>query len=528
MTHIVYFLLLLFCTSINMIHGMDFEELTRLQENYPNVGPLSQQLLAETFPPKPATRPLIKTEPSDECSNTLSNALSNHLSSSSSSILEQSLPRALTRALTRKRKLAQKQSENGQRPRTDTPEQRSILPSLALMINTQSSSGTELPIPSDVEHGTLQPSSKQPLRKKRKVNKEDVPDNAYFTITCKHCFSEKKFYTTHKNNLIYSFNNHVKKKHSNITEEQTQIYIEKHLQEPELRVKFSIPCPESECKHIVCSSEKNKLRTILSRHIPTIHPGNKNNYSIESVAKYIENNYTKKFISTKQKLKKRKINQKDVPDNACFTITCDNCPHKPQFKASHQSNLTRSFKKHLKNKHSNITEKQIEIYIEKNLQKPELSLQSSVHCPEPECKHIACTRSQFNLKINLLNHIFKRHPYKKINYSKESVTAYVEKHVKNSYTKESVTAYVEKHVKNSYTKKFISTQKNLNPPDNAYFTITCSFCSDKQQFLSPCESSLVYYLKNHLNQKHPNMTGKETEIYIKKYLHKLELSVSRI
>jgi len=415
--HIIYFLLLLFCTSTNMIHSMHSEELTRLQKNYSNAEPLSQQLLAKIFPPKPAAQQLIKTEPSDgKYSNTLSNTLSNHLSSNSSSILQQSLPRALTRALTRKRKLAQEQSENGQRQKIDIAEQQSILPSLALMINTQSLSETESLISSDVECSTLQPSLRQPPRKKRKVNKKDIPDNACFTITCNRCFPEEQLYTPCKSHLICNFKKHLKNKHPNITEEQTKIYITKHLQKPERLVIFSVHCPESECKHIThAGRNKGGLKINLFIHISAIHPENKDNYSRESVAKHIKDNCKMKFVSAKKKLK-----------NTNFAIICPFCSDKQQLQALLKYNLISNFKRHLKKKHPDITEKQAQIYIGKHLQEPELRTKFSIQCPEFECEHIIRSIEKNKLKTRLFEHVSTQHSKNNDSHSKESISTYVD------------------------------------------------------------------------------------------------------
>jgi len=417
MIHIVYFLLLLFCTLTNMIHSMHSEELTRPRKNYSNIGSLSQQLLAENFPPKPAAQPLIKTEPDGKYSNTLSNALSNHLSSSSSSSTWQ----LLAQTTTRKRKLAQEQSKNGQRQRIDIAKQQSILPSLALMINTQSLSETELLIPSDVEYSTLQPSLRQPPRKKIKINQKNFPDNAYFTITCDHCPNKLQFQTLRRGDLINSFKRHSKNKHQNITEEQTKNYIEKRLQESEQLVEFSIDCPEPECKHIAHNVKKFDLKTNLFNHISKKHAYKKINYPIKSVAVYVEDNWEQMLVPTQKQLK-----------NTNFAIICSFCSNKSMFQTLLKHNLINHFKSHLKRKHPNITEKQTKIYIKKHLQEPKLRIRFSVHCPKPECKHIVHNVTKFDLKRNLSIHISTQHPGNKGNYSIESLATYVEDNCKQT------------------------------------------------------------------------------------------------
>jgi len=104
----------------------------------------------------------------------------------------------------------------------------------------------------------------------------------------------------------------LKKKHPDITEEQTQIYIEKHLQEPELRTNFSIQCPESECQGTLCCSRKDNLKPRLFTHISTEHSENKDNHSKKSIATYVNNNYKQTVVSAGEQLntkKKRKTNK---------------------------------------------------------------------------------------------------------------------------------------------------------------------------------------------------------------------------
>jgi len=370
--HIGYFSLLLFCISTNMIRCMHLEELTRPQTDGSNrERSLSSELLAIISPPKTSPPP-IKTR----AFNLQWQSAINHLSPSSSSTAQQYSPQTLTR----KRKLTQEQSENRQIRRTDMPEQGSIPPSLELMvseINAQSTklSKTKSPIPSDGEDSTVfdrefddqealiseQPSSKQPPRKKRGVNKEDIP-----------------------------------------------------VKEPEQLVQFSVNCPEPKCQDILGCLRERDLKMKLFTHILKKHSENKNNYSIKSLATHVKENCKKELVSAQEQLK-----------NIHFTIACHHCPLKPQLQNSLRSNLITKFKRHLENCHSSMTEEQKKTYIEENLQKPELPVQFSINCPESKCKHITRVLCRSNLKKNLFKHISARHPKNGDNYSKEFLVTYV-------------------------------------------------------------------------------------------------------
>jgi len=211
--------------------------------------------------------------------------------------------------------------------------------------------------------------------------------------------------------------------------EQRKIYIEEHLQEPKLRIRFSVHCPESECKHIAHNITKFDLKKNLSIHISTQHPGNKGNYSIKSLATYVEDNCKQTLIPTQEQLKNTKKRKLDVPDNAYFTITCDHCSRKPQFQTLLKHNLIYNFKRHVKKEHPNIIEKQTKIYIKEHLQKPERLVRFSIHCPESECKYIANTGLKSNLKISLSRHISRKHPENKDNYSIKSLATYVTENI---------------------------------------------------------------------------------------------------
>jgi len=104
----------------------------------------------------------------------------------------------------------------------------------------------------------------------------------------------------------------LKIKHPDITEEQTKNYIKQNLQEPEQLVKFSVHCPELECKQILHAHQMSNLKINLSNHISTQHQENKNNHSKESVETYVEGNCNQRLVSAQEQLnttKKRKTNK---------------------------------------------------------------------------------------------------------------------------------------------------------------------------------------------------------------------------
>jgi len=280
-----------------------------------------------------------------------------------------------------------------------------------------------------------QSSSKQRPRKKRKINQKDIPDNAYFIINCIHCSPRLQFKTHLKHNLINSFKKHVEKKHQNITVKQTEIYIKEHLQKPEQFVKFSVHCPKCEC--ILHSIEISNLKKNLFSHIleNNKHQSQRKNYSKESLTTYLENNYQQTIVPAQERLKntqKRKRTRLDVPDNAYFTIDCPICPEQRQFKNHLKSSTIRNFKGHLKNRHPDISEEQTQTYINQHLQEPEQLVKFSVHCPESECQDtLHCSRKE-NLKSKLSTHVSKQHSENKGNHSKESLTIYVEDNYKQT------------------------------------------------------------------------------------------------
>ncbi len=124
------------------------------------------------------------------------------------------------------------------------------------------------------------------------------------------CPDQRQFQSLRKPNLINNFKRHLEKEHPNVTDEQTNVYIEKNLQKPELLVKFSIDCPKSECKHITHSVQKSHLRRNLCIHISSQH--SENNYPKEFLTIYLKNNYA--FVSVKKQLKNTKRKRTDITE----------------------------------------------------------------------------------------------------------------------------------------------------------------------------------------------------------------------
>jgi len=280
--------------------------------------------------------------------------------------------------------------------------------------------------------------SKQRPRKKRKINKEYVPDNVYFTIDCCYCSSKQQFKAQFKRDLTRNFKRHLNSKHPDITKEETKTYIDQHLQKPEHLVKFLISCLEPRCQEILHSHRKFYLKRYLFRHISDQHPKNKNDYSRESVATYVDNNCAKEWVSSDKQLKnlkKRKVSKKDIFGNTYFTIICIHCFFTKQFKSSFKRNLIDSFTEHLNNQHPNITKEETKIYIDQYLQKPELLVKLSIHCPESECQATFHGFRKLDLKISLFYHVLKnkKHQNKKQDYSKESLAMHVDNNCKQIF-----------------------------------------------------------------------------------------------
>jgi len=483
-------------------------------------------------------------------------------------------------ALQRANSLSRQQIGCSQEPSTESLETVPQQPARQnpLIIVLPSSKKTNSPIESDDGYSTVSDQEfddqealipKQPPRKKRKIYQKDVPDNAYFTITCSFCSHKPQLHALRKPDLISNFKRHSKNKHSNITDQETEIYINEHLQKTKLLVKFSVHCPELECKHTLHAHQMSNLKRNLFTHVSRKHPKNKHNYSKKLLTTYLENNYeqtlvpaqeqlknTKKTVITKQQStrqsplvvvlqspkkrsapipsddedsavsdqesdeeetltskqpprKKRKVYQKDVPDNAYFVINCIHCSPRKRFRTLRKSELSRNFENHLKTEHPNIIENQRKIYIREHLQEPEQRLHFSVFCPEPGCKHIARNFRISDLKITLFHHVLKSKNHQNKN-------------------KDHLKKFLATYVKQNCVETFVSTQKQ-SVPDNAYFTLICYHCSLKQQFKTIRKDHLISDFKDHLKKKHTNISEEQAKFYIDKHLQepeqRLQLSV---
>jgi len=391
-----------------MTHGAYSVKAVKLQaglEENKIAGPsLASALLAIVSPRKSAAQSPIKTKSSIASDTNIFNLQGQSTSSSSNSW------QSFSPTTKEKRKLTEKQPLKAKKRRT-----------------------TESLIPSDDEGSTIFDqefddqeafTSKQPPRKKRRVNKKYVPDSSHFTINCIHCSFRKQFQALSKSYLINNFKRHLKSKHSSIDDKKTEIYIEEYLQEPELFAQFSVHCPESECKDTLHSFRKHGLKLKLFTHISTKHQKNKNNYSKEFLAAHVKNNYKQTLVPAEKQLKNRK--KVNDPNNAYFTIACPVCPEQQRLRAFRKSNIIHNFKRHLENKHSSTTEEQTKNYIKEHLQEPKQFVNFSVHCPEPKCKYIAHAVHRSNLKTRLSKHISSEHQENKDNHSVQSIKTYVE------------------------------------------------------------------------------------------------------
>ena len=134
--------------------------------------------------------------------------------------------------------------------------------------------------------------------------------------------------------------------------------------------------------------------------------------------------------------KKRKINTKDIPNDARFTIICIYCYSKPKFRSINKDYLTSNFQQHSRKTHKNIAEDEINNYINEHLKEPKRLLKFSVNCPLPTCNHTAHTKKNYNLKENLWYHVLKakEHRHEPRTWSKESLADYIEQ----NYTSELV------------------------------------------------------------------------------------------
>jgi len=157
--------------------------------------------------------------------------------------------------------------------------------------------------------------------KKELVSAKKQLSDIHFTIICSFCPREPEFRNQVRHGLISSFKKHLKK-HPDITEEQTKIYIEKHLKKPKQPVEFSIRCPE--CGHTVYNCKRDELNRNLSRHISKTHPQNKDNYPKQLIAKHVKENLEQTPVPAKKKLKNTK--KRKIPKSSNLSISSSSTP----------------------------------------------------------------------------------------------------------------------------------------------------------------------------------------------------------
>ncbi len=146
------------------------------------------------------------------------------------------------------------------------------------------------------DQGTLTP--KQPPRKKRRVSEDNAPDDAHFTIICIYCSPKQKFRSINKDYLITTFQEHSRTQHKNIPEYKIKTYRKNNLQKARQIFKFSVNCPVPTCNHTADTKNKPNLKENLWYHVlkSQAHQNEKNNHSKESLAKYVNQNYTSELV----------------------------------------------------------------------------------------------------------------------------------------------------------------------------------------------------------------------------------------
>ncbi len=273
---------------------------------------------------------------------------------------------------------------------------------------------TKSPIPSDNEDNTVFDrefdnqetliSEQTPRRKKRKINKNDVPDADFIANYYDEGdfmgptqpvpnFDTKEFFNPE--NMLNPFKN-------TDVFQQTSDPSSQQIEEPK-NTNYHSQQPPTE-------SSETTLQQSISQSPPA------------------SSNKTEQPFSKKRPRKKRINKKEDFLDNACFTIICSFCPNQLKYQNLLENNIMNKFKIHLRIKHPKVTKEETKIYIKKHLQKPELLLNFSIGCPE--CNKKILSSRATNMKRKLFSHISKKHSENQ-NYSKESVAAYAEE----NYTK---------------------------------------------------------------------------------------------
>ncbi len=490
MIHVVYFVLLLFCISTNIIHGMDDVRNVfnlQIQKETENLwwgeDPRDSSMLASSaivtpeqlISKKNTSVPLAQTEiggfsamfpeqdgsfpfafDSDDKFSELDFFDSEYFAdreepsssfASSSSISGQSSPQIATRK--RKRNLQKPDflqfsircPESGCRYIACSNRKFNLKGTLCRNIfNNEEHSDiigncSKKSLANYVDQNCTRQERLEKMQKGR-INKKNIPNNAYFTVVCSYCFGNKEFRHLYKSGLTANFNSHIKNQHPKITKKEIKDCIEKHLKKPELLIIFLIHCPELECKKKICSNEKVNLKSKLFNHISNSgeHQGVK--YSKESLNRYVDEYCQQEFLSAQNQLgniQKRTINEDGVPIEAYYTIICTYCSREPKLLYGFEKRyLLVSFKRHMKDKHSDIARDKIRNYIEKHLKKPELLSKFSVLCPESGCKHIAHDFQRSNLKRSLRFHMLEKHQEKEI--CSEKFLAYVKRNYKIAFS----------------------------------------------------------------------------------------------
>jgi len=240
----------------------------------------------------------------------------------------------------------------------ETAPQQPILKRLVLMlseIDAQSSSKTESPMSSDVEDSTVSDQefddqetliSEQPPRKKLKINKKNIPDDACFTIVCCFCYDKHELRSPRNQVIINNFKRHIKDEYPDKDEEETEIYIKEHLQKPRQPLQFSIRCPVTGCEYIAHVSRQSNLKRNLSNHIfkAKKHQKIRSDYPEKLLIEHISKNQKQEAVSKQH--------------NAYFTITCTYCFDNPMFSFRTKIYLISKFNEHMKTEHQNITEEE--------------------------------------------------------------------------------------------------------------------------------------------------------------------------
>ncbi len=112
----------------------------------------------------------------------------------------------------------------------------------------------------------------------------------------------------------------MKRKHPKRIKKEIKDCIKKHLQKPELFQQFLIFCPEHKCRQKKYSSRKDDLKSKLFTHMFKSGEHSGINYSEEFLVNYVNQHYTRIFVSEQKRqenLEKRIFN---IPNNAYWSL----------------------------------------------------------------------------------------------------------------------------------------------------------------------------------------------------------------